>query len=625
MNDYESNTTKVLEVLKTYNYPRKKVDLAKKCYDELAPLVEANGQFSKEQATSWCESAAYDSEIKGYVESVVQLGDMYLYGRILGSHLKIYHRVTQTFIGLLVDYRESYLRCHSVHSLGNVMSDCSHFLSFLEINGIHTVGEINYPVLELYHRHLTEATEGSHRETNASSLLKYLIGKDGISPGFSLYMRNASCRKLLRLTDFSDASKRVVEDLRAESQSFPANEIYDLIPDYVERIRTAGYSKTVVEDSRFFLEQFYLFIDREQLGYDYGIALLWIQEVGPSYGITGVIRCRGVFEKFDEYTREGDLVLDKKRNKSWKCLDTMPPWYKDEYMVFIEKKRKEGKKESTIRSRLSAGVRFCRFLESVGVESFASIKPEHIKKYNAEDVHKTIVGKNDYNKEIRAFLVHLELRHVVQEGLHFALPTCHTTETGIIECFSSDVMERIAVFCENAQSACDIRDVAMIKLCIATGLRPVDIVGLRIENIDFEKMLIRFCQSKTNVPHICRLDVDTMNAIFRYLRDARPRGLKHDYVFVSMMAPHKPLSREAGVNALRRAGVPEGGFARLRKTFATNVVKGGKTIKEAAELLGHSNSNTVHRYINLDEKRMHLCPLSIDETGLTVDGRYRNG
>ena len=46
------------------------------------------------------------------------------------------------------------------------------------------------------------------------------------------------------------------------------------------------------------------------------------------------------------------------------------------------------------------------------------------------------------------------------------------------------------------------------------------------------------------------------------------------------------------------------------------------TFAETAEMLGHSDTSSVHKYTQLDAERMRLCPLSLSETGLRLDGRY---
>jgi hypothetical protein len=41
-----------------------------------------------------------------------------------------------------------------------------------------------------------------------------------------------------------------------------------------------------------------------------------------------------------------------------------------------------------------------------------------------------------------------------------------------------------------------------------------------------------------------------------------------------------------------------------------------------AEALGQTGTDTVHRYLSLDEKRMRMCPLSLAGEGLSMKGGF---
>ena len=117
--------------------------------------------------------------------------------------------------------------------------------------------------------------------------------------------------------------------------------------------------------------------------------------------------------------------------------------------------------------------------------------------------------------------------------------------------------------------------------------------------------------------HLHPVDNGTLNAIFRYLKDGRSKKAESSKVFVSSRAPYDPLSdSESCRNALRRAGISVADFHRLRRSYATDSLRGGATFRETAELLGHADTGTVHRYAVLDDERMRLCPLSLEETAV---------
>ena len=157
-----------------------------------------------------------------------------------------------------------------------------------------------------------------------------------------------------------------------------------------------------------------------------------------------------------------------------------------------------------------------------------------------------------------------------------------------------------------------------------TALRACDILSLRITDINWKEKLIKVVQKKTRVEHLHSVDVGTLNAVYRYLKDARPKNAITDTVFVSTIAPYSSLTSSVCNDALIRAGSSVSDFHRLRRTYATDSIASGATPEETAELLGQSDTRSLHRYASLDSDRMRLCPLSLGETELTMERGWYN-
>ena len=167
-----------------------------------------------------------------------------------------------------------------------------------------------------------------------------------------------------------------------------------------------------------------------------------------------------------------------------------------------------------------------------------------------------------------------------------------------------------------------VRDAAILLIALDTGLRSSDIVGLKISNIDWKEQCIRIVQQKTGVGRTFPLETSTCNAIYRYLKDVRRRGTCHEALFLSMKAPFGTAPRSACSGALRRAGASTGRVHLIRKTVGSMTMNSGASAEETALLLGHSDTSCVHKYTSLDPERSRLCPLSLAETGLSLEGRY---
>ena len=122
------------------------------------------------------------------------------------------------------------------------------------------------------------------------------------------------------------------------------------------------------------------------------------------------------------------------------------------------------------------------------------------------------------------------------------------------------------------------RDAAIFFLGLTTGMRAVDVVDLRLANIDWDNETIFFQQSKTGNAVCLPLTVDIGNSIYRYILEERPR-VDDDHVFLRSQAPFIPLGGHSTCyyivsNILQRAGIQKDGriwgMCMLRHTGSGN-------------------------------------------------------
>ena len=85
------------------------------------------------------------------------------------------------------------------------------------------------------------------------------------------------------------------------------------------------------------------------------------------------------------------------------------------------------------------------------------------------------------------------------------------------------------------------RDPALLLLAARTGLRPVDMLGLRLHDIDWVHGRITLSQHKTGTLLVLPLLADVGEAIADYLLDGRPAGAADQLVFLRTQAPFTAL------------------------------------------------------------------------------------
>jgi len=151
------------------------------------------------------------------------------------------------------------------------------------------------------------------------------------------------------------------------------------------------------------------------------------------------------------------------------------------------------------------------------------------------------------------------------------------------------------------------RDRAIVLLLVRLGLRRVEVARLEVGDIDWRAGEFTVT-GKGNRLERLPLPVDVGQALVDYLRLDRPREIKARAVFVSLRAPHGPLSGSAVTavveNLARRAGLGSVGPHRLRHTAATGVLRSGADLVEVGQLLRHRQLSTTAIYAKVDLVRL---------------------
>ena len=114
----------------------------------------------------------------------------------------------------------------------------------------------------------------------------------------------------------------------------------------------------------------------------------------------------------------------------------------------------------------------------------------------------------------------------------------------------------------------DKRDCAILMLFVAYGLRAGEVVGLRLDDLDWENEIIRVRCPKTGRTHVWPLSPDVGNAILRYIREVRPTGLGRS-LFYTSHAPIRPVGRKTLCKmcvAVTNWSTEAAGIAQLRRS-----------------------------------------------------------
>ena len=156
----------------------------------------------------------------------------------------------------------------------------------------------------------------------------------------------------------------------------------------------------------------------------------------------------------------------------------------------------------------------------------------------------------------------------------------------------------------------------------AAGLRVSEVIRLKPEHIDSQRMLIKVVDGKGRKDRYTMLSEKLLTELRRYYKACHPQN----YLFPSSIKRKKgqPLSYEAVRSiyekARKKVGVKNGeGLHTLRHSFATHLLEAGYDIRKIQVLMGHCRLSTTMIYLHVSRETLSKIPSPLDliDTGQT--------
>ena len=147
------------------------------------------------------------------------------------------------------------------------------------------------------------------------------------------------------------------------------------------------------------------------------------------------------------------------------------------------------------------------------------------------------------------------------------------------------------------------RDIAILELLYATGLRVSELSGLDLESVDRDEATVRVL-GKGRKERIVPFGNQAARALDAWLRR---RGEHGGPLFtnarggrLTVRSVHTIVRRSARAAGITRRVSPH----TLRHTFATHLLDGGADLRAIQELLGHSRLSTTQRYTHVGAEHL---------------------
>jgi len=514
----------------------------------------------------------------------------------------------------------------------NIKSRCINFMKFLQNMGLSEVHDLEYENIRAYHVAFPhrERINRMLYESSVKLFLSHLADLGICSHGLGWFLHYLQSDRVMMANAVADIPSEIPNSTERNHLLLSAEEYRSLSGNLLSALkeeRLNGSGITVYENA---FKLHFIFLDINGLVYSLTRAIAWA-EAAKGMGIfaSSWPTVRRAMLLFDDYARTGVLVTSKSYLSKPSGFELLPEWCKIPITEFVRQREKTKMSPSTIKMDLISCTRFCAFLSKEGIDSFKNITATSVKDFNIQDMHKTAEGKGAYNSRIRKFLKFLAREgYVTNTSLHQALGGPAASSERIVITLNETEKQKLKAFNASAGSELEQRDKACILLGTEMGIRGSDIVNLRFSDINWKDRSIRFRQRKTGAEVWLAMPISVGNSIYHYLKDFRPREAKCDHIFVTTKAPYKNLAPISCSQALSRAlpdrKVEGSGFHVTRKTFATERLRNNVDPDQIANAIGHATLNSMAPYLSLDDERMGLCPLSIEDLGIQVEGGFGN-
>ncbi|MDZ7751525.1 MAG: site-specific integrase [Gammaproteobacteria bacterium] len=162
------------------------------------------------------------------------------------------------------------------------------------------------------------------------------------------------------------------------------------------------------------------------------------------------------------------------------------------------------------------------------------------------------------------------------------------------------------------------RDYALLLLMSVYGLGAGEVLGLRLEDIDWRADILHVIRPKTGVAVELPLLPAVARVLVAYLRHGRPQHAHTRRLFISLRAPHGPLGASSAVRHILHKHAQTAGVSAvylgshvLRHTHACRELEQGVPPKVIGDILGHRRPESTSAYLRVATERLREVALAL--------------
>ena len=311
------------------------------------------------------------------------------------------------------------------------------------------------------------------------------------------------------------------------------------------------------------------------------------------------------------------LTGQKYRHKmNKKCLNQSVTKELNCYDQYLDEVRGFG--EATRISHLSTLERFLVWLFKYQAIKIDLITIAVVQKYLSTEIkHLQPVSKNSFISKLRSFIRYQEFKGIKSNPglLTMRLSAPVYKLAGVPTTFEKEDLEHIRAT-YNLNKPAGVRDLAIFLCFTELGLRASEVANLSLDDFNWYEGTVIIRNTKTHHARTMPLPKNCGEAIYEYLKMARPESLNRVLFLRFAHRRGDAMGREQIRGTVRRAyaraNLPDSitGTHILRHSKAKNMYENGSSLKVIADVLGHESIDTAVIYTKVASSKLQCvtCP-----------------
>ncbi len=271
--------------------------------------------------------------------------------------------------------------------------------------------------------------------------------------------------------------------------------------------------------------------------------------------------------------------------------------------------------DNSIKGYVSDLESFLKHIETLGIGEFKDLTITHIRSWLADLTDKGAVRSTIARRivSIRAFTYWAASQGWITEdiGQSLAIPKAHRTLPDVLDIADTQiVLDSMAQRAGEEPTPINLRDLAMIEVLYASGIRVSELCGLNSSSIDTARNTLQVI-GKGDKERVVPLGIPAMRALQNYIAQGRPLLMNEksaSAIFLGSRGKRidQRSVREVVYGAMAAVGSTMGPHG-LRHTAATHLLEGGADLRTVQEILGHSSLATTQIYTHVSPQRLQTA------------------